>query len=350
MRILQLIDTLQPGGAERMAVNYANSLAEIGFHSFLVVTRDEGVFKELLDPKVEYLYLNKKHRIDYIALNKLIRYIKDNQIELIHAHGSSWFFAVLAKFLNKNLKLVWHDHYGKSEFLKNREIQPLRYFSKDFDGIISVNEKLKGWSLEKLLCEKVVFLNNFIQIPSKPLTALHEIESGFELVCIANFRAQKDHFTLFEACDRVNKEYNIRLNLIGKSFDDSYSQKVKEEINARKYIKYHGELSDPSKILSNMHVGLLSSRSEGLPLAILEYGANSLAVVCTEVGENKNVVGDHAILVPPGNIDALESGIVRYLENNNKRIREGGSLQAKIIKEYSNKSVIQEYRQFVDNL
>ena len=60
MRILQLIDSLEAGGAERMAVNYANALATTLEFSSLVATRKEGPLLGEIDSKVIYLFLNKK--------------------------------------------------------------------------------------------------------------------------------------------------------------------------------------------------------------------------------------------------------------------------------------------------
>ena len=48
MGVLQLIDSLEAGGAERMAVNYANALTEKITISALVATRQEGVLKNEL--------------------------------------------------------------------------------------------------------------------------------------------------------------------------------------------------------------------------------------------------------------------------------------------------------------
>jgi hypothetical protein len=58
MRILQLIDSLEAGGAERM-VNYANALTQQIECSGLVCTRKEGALKNQLDSKVAYLFLDK---------------------------------------------------------------------------------------------------------------------------------------------------------------------------------------------------------------------------------------------------------------------------------------------------
>ena len=45
MNVMQLIDSLEAGGAERVAVNYANILANQVRNSFLCATRAEGILK-----------------------------------------------------------------------------------------------------------------------------------------------------------------------------------------------------------------------------------------------------------------------------------------------------------------
>lgn len=53
MRILQLIDSLEAGGAERMAVTYANALVQEIAFSGLVATRKEG---PLLQHRKRFFY------------------------------------------------------------------------------------------------------------------------------------------------------------------------------------------------------------------------------------------------------------------------------------------------------
>ena len=60
MRIIQLIDSLEAGGAERMAVSYANALAQEIEFSALVATRKEGPLLNQIESNVPYLFLNKK--------------------------------------------------------------------------------------------------------------------------------------------------------------------------------------------------------------------------------------------------------------------------------------------------
>jgi len=71
MRIVQIIDSLAVGGAEKMAVNYANALSGKIEFSGLVATRAEGTLKNQLHEAVSYLFLNRKKVIDFGAIFKL---------------------------------------------------------------------------------------------------------------------------------------------------------------------------------------------------------------------------------------------------------------------------------------
>ena len=120
MRIVQIIDSLEAGGAERMAVNYANALSEKIEFSGLVTTRKEGVLRNQINEKVSYLFLKKKKRIDVQSVFKLRNYIKKNNVTYLHAHSSSFFIAVLVKLTLPKIKIIWHDHYGISQDLSVR--------------------------------------------------------------------------------------------------------------------------------------------------------------------------------------------------------------------------------------
>ncbi len=95
MRIIQIIDSLEPGGAERMAVHYANALAARIEFSGLVVTRKEGALDSQIDAKVSYLYLNKKKTVDFKALFVLRNYVRQHNVTIVHAHSTSFFLTLL---------------------------------------------------------------------------------------------------------------------------------------------------------------------------------------------------------------------------------------------------------------
>lgn len=58
--VIQIIDSLNVGGAEVLAVNIANGLSEQKIDSHLCATRNEGALKENLHSDVGYVFLNRK--------------------------------------------------------------------------------------------------------------------------------------------------------------------------------------------------------------------------------------------------------------------------------------------------
>ena len=83
MRIVQVIDSLEAGGAEKMAVSYANALATTIDFSGIVTTRREGVLQSQLDINVSYLFLNKKSTLDYSAVFRLKKYCKKHIVLIL---------------------------------------------------------------------------------------------------------------------------------------------------------------------------------------------------------------------------------------------------------------------------
>ena len=164
MKVLQLIDSLEAGGAERVAVTYANKLASVIDGSFLCTTRKEGILKDTIDDEVEYSYLERKKVLDLKALFKVRAIIKDNSIDIVHVHTTSYFFATLLKLIYPKLTLIWHEHQGNRVSSSRSSNKMLYLCSFFFQKIITVNKELKTWCLENLGTKEVIYLSNFVDV------------------------------------------------------------------------------------------------------------------------------------------------------------------------------------------
>jgi len=295
IKVIQVIDSLSPGGAETMAVNIANLLAENGIESHLCVTRLEGDLKIKVQKNVGYVFLNKKKVIDFTAIKKLHNYIKKHQIAILHAHSSSFFIAILIKFFNASVQIIWHDHYGKSEQLEARKKKYLKPASYFFTQIITVNRLLFNWAKENLYTKKIIYMPNFAILNKNiPKTTHLSGEVGKRIVCLANLRPQKDHLNLVKAFKIfVEKQEKWTLHLVGIDTNDTYSKAIHLFIKENKLtskIFLYGSCLDTYSILKQATIGVLASKSEGLPIALLEYGLAKLPVVITNVGECATVL------------------------------------------------------------
>jgi glycosyltransferase involved in cell wall biosynthesis len=347
LKVIQLIDSLNPGGAEMMSVNIANGLAEKGVESYLCATRLEGDLIAKINNDVRYFFLNKTSSLDLRAFLRLRKFIKRNQITVIHAHSSSYFIAVLIKLGYSNVKIIWHDHYGNSENLKDRNMFPLKVMSNLFNVVISVNQLLEKWAMQNLRVKKVHVLSNFANFNSdfQKVTFLNG-EEGKRIICLANLREQKDHINLLEAFKNIQKKQPTwTLHIVGVDLKDNYSTEIKSFISKYQLtnsIFLYGNCQDIPFILSQANIGVLSSKSEGLPVALLEYGLAKLPVVVTDVGDCSNVVADdvNGLVVPPNNSKQLEEAILKYIAHKNNANIMGEKLFETVVSKFSKENYI----------
>jgi glycosyltransferase involved in cell wall biosynthesis len=350
MRILQIIDSLEAGGAERMAVNYANALANTIQFSGLVVSRKEGPLLSQINKNVSYLFLNKKSVIDIQSVFKFRKFVIVNKVEIIHAHSTSFFLAFLLKITHPTVKLIWHDHYGDSEYLSKRPFVILKFVLSFYNGIISVNKKLKIWAEQKLNFKNVVYLPNFPSVENKILrqTILQGIE-GKRIVSLANLRVQKNHFLLLEVAKKIKVSHpEWTFHLVGKDFDDVYSRQVKSlilEFNLENTVFVYGSRNDIENILEQSAIGILTSQSEGLPVSLLEYGLHKKPVVVTKVGEIPLIIQDgiNGFLNETSSVPLFYDALVKLIENDTLRADFGNKLEKEIANNYSEEAVIRLY-------
>ncbi|MEZ0130796.1 glycosyltransferase [Flavobacterium sp. LBUM151] len=352
MRIVQIIDSLEAGGAERMAVNYANGLVEEIAFSGLIATRKEGILKNQINSKVSYLFLGKKKRIDFQATCNLKNYCIKNQIDVIHAHSSSFFIAVLVKLVLPKIKIIWHDHYGISSDLSARKNLGLKFGSLFFKGSIAVNTALKNWAESYLNISNVIYFPNFIDdtLQSNSKLILSGTE-GKRIVCVANLRPQKNHKLLVETANIIKKKYpDWTFHLFGKDFEDHYSAEIKKlitDLNLEETVFFYGTTDNVSSVLKQCDIAVLPSLSEGLPLAVLEYGLYKLPVVATNVGDiSKIIISEkEGLIVESNNISQFTKSIIVLIENENYRVNMGLELNLYVQLNYSQKAIIKDYFQ-----
>ncbi|MDX1940145.1 MAG: glycosyltransferase, partial [Saprospiraceae bacterium] len=181
------------------------------------------------------------------------------------------------------------------------------------------------------------------------------------IVCLANLRHPKDHFTLLQGMAIISKKHpqlKFKLWLVGRDYDDLYSKELKSFIESE-FLQYYvfllGSRNDVSDLLSQSHIGVLSSESEGLPVALLEYGLAGLPVVCTSVGECPEVLGHgkYGIVVPPKSPEQLAEALALLINEPAERKRLGTALQVQVQQHYSRdaimKGLLELYHEVMSN-
>jgi glycosyltransferase involved in cell wall biosynthesis len=338
-----------------MALNLTNSLVSRIEYSGICVTRKEGLLTNQIKPEAGYVFLERKKVFDLKAILKLHTYIRKKKVEILHAHGTSFFLGCLIKLFNPRLKLVWHDHYGNRAAKKITAFPVLYICSFLFNGIIAVNKDLLNWANTNLLCKNTGYIPNFLANEFSKKNISHNQENELQnLVCTANLKIPKNHQNLLKAFKIVLKKYpQCNLYLIGKKYGDKYERQIElflDKNNLQKKVFLTGEVPNVDQYLRDAKLGILSSDSEGLPMALLEYGIARLPVVCTDVGECAAIIGNYGKIVEVNKPVALAKGILYYLENEEVRKKDAGNFHGVILENFSEDKIIPKILEFYTTL
>jgi glycosyltransferase involved in cell wall biosynthesis len=149
------------------------------------------------------------------------------------------------------------------------------------------------------------------------------------LVCmVANFTEEKDHETLLRAWSRVIQKLdarytNAKLILAGR-FDRACAaaKSLTTELEIEGSVMFLGQVSDISGLLNAVDLGILSSHSEGLPNAVLEYMAAGLPVVATDLPGIQEAVGKgYPYLAPPKDVEALANHMLELTLDTDRQMQ-----------------------------
>lgn len=153
------------------------------------------------------------------------------------------------------------------------------------------------------------------------------------LATVGNLSPKKDHRSLLSAFAILGRRRpDTVLVIIGGGPLEDELRRYTDELGLRDRVRFLGQRSDVAELLPAFDVFVLSSRHEGLPLALLEAMASGLPVVTTEVGGVPEVIshGENGLMVAPGEPPALAAAIESILDDQAKatRLAEAGRVTA----------------------
>ena len=162
-------------------------------------------------------------------------------------------------------------------------------------------------------------------------------EDDFLVVNVANLTPVKNHELLIRAfASLVRRSPNASLVLVGQLRETTESvRQLVAELGLQERVVITGPRTDVPRIVKAADVFAMSSRSEGLPVSLLEAMALARPVVCTQVGGIPGVVTDgmEGFLVPPDEPDAMSERLA-CLRDHATRHRMGKAGREKVEAEY----------------
>jgi glycosyltransferase involved in cell wall biosynthesis len=200
-----------------------------------------------------------------------------------------------------------------------------------------------------VVLENGVDLERFIQIvPSSP-----SVDRPRRVGMIANLRHVKGVDVLIDAAARLGNEHGeLAFEVAGDGPDrQAFEQRIKAAgLGGRFFLP--GLLADIPRFLAGIDVAVLSSRSEGMSNALLEYMAAARPTVATAVGAAPTLIehGVHGLLVPADDSSRLAEAIANLLKNPTLARRLGMAARQRAHQRYSRAAMVRRFEDFYENL
>lgn len=343
MKIVEAIHCCVPGGAEmfvkELIINMKNIENNNKYELWIIhdavdiiknkedaIKFENEYIKELEENGVVVKKISKKEGfINRIKMYKKIRKMyKEFKPDIIHTHLENTTFHICTALMLSNVKIVQTIH---NEKIAHKYINRF-LLSKRTKNIISIADKVSNSIENNIKCkkEKIIKIYNGVNIEKFLQNRTFEKKNEpVRIVAVGRLTKQKNYKFLLESFNELTQKCyddNVILPIL-----EIYGQgEEKEELeqyaknNDIKNVKFMGISKEINKVLKNSDIYVLSSIFEGFSISLIEALVSGIAIVCTDVGGNKEIIGKEAgILVESNNIEQMTEALYNLLDEKNRK-------------------------------
>ncbi|MDF3027778.1 MAG: glycosyltransferase family 4 [Fluviicola sp.] len=349
-----VVNDLIQGGVSQFLLSYCNQLDYSDFEYQLIVLggqKDPFIEDSLRKSGIKIIdfnipYYNESNSIGQfvnrlkVSLKKndsaFNAFVKDLGLDLLFAHCHIQYVPYLRQ---TKLPVIFVAHLlisSKPANPVNFLIQKSCYsFYLKNTTVITVSESVTRFFHEFKLVNR---LTNLYHCPNKTILPAQQInyrEKVERIVYVARISTVKNHSELLKAWAILNKK-EITLQLIGPNELNSQYQSELAPYLAEN-IDFLGNRSDVSELLLNADIAVFPSKSEGLPLALLEKMAYGLPVVISDIPQLTSIIrnDENGLVYSLGNPTELAAKLEILISDCEKRSKLGNAARQTVLESYA---------------
>lgn len=364
MKIIQFITRMDVLGGAQMHVCELSKALSFDGHDVMVLGAGTGdLAEELTAHGITYQRL--KHMMvpihpywDVRAFFEVRKIIKEVMPDIIAIHSSK--AGMIGRLVGKSLNIptVFTAHSWSFAGEPSRRKRILftaleKWAGKLTNGVIAVSDFDYAEALEKHIVpvEKIQMIHNGIRDNQNETEDYPEPTSMVRLLMVARFAEPKDHDLLLSALKHVTIK-SWHLTLVG---DGPLIDRVKQftkTLGLTKQITFAGEDREVTDKLKKTDIFMLISKSEGLPLSIIEAMREGLPIIASNVGGIKELI-DHrgnGLLVQKGDEAGLVEALNAMMASDIFRKQLGKAARQKFIAQFVFADMYQRTESFYKNI
>lgn len=362
--VCQLLHSMRLGGAEVLAARIARNLRDK--YRFVFVCLDElgTLGMQLQSEGFSIQVLGRKPGVDWRSIRRLASILRQERVDLIHAHQyTPFFYGIAARLLCRHPSVLFTEH-GRHfpDYRRWKRVIANRLLLERRDNVVGVGGVVRQALIanEGFSAETVGVIYNGIDL--RPYTdgttdrSTVRAEWGVDadeivILQVARFDYLKDHATALRMMKLLEPAVpRCRVVFVGDGTEMEKAREMVRELGLERRVSFLGMRTDVPRLWRGADICLLTSISEGIPLTLIEAMAAGVPIVATDVGGVSEVVenGVSGLLAPRGNAEALASAILQLARDTDLRLRLSRAGLSRAHAQFSEEQMHASYRDLFD--
>jgi len=323
MNILHVISVAASGGAEVYVKDLAKFLSKQGHKlhvAFLSTAADAGrdlVYEQnfLEDLKssgvMTHVIGNETRKKPWLAMVRLRKYIIKNNIDICHTHLA---YGIVFSALSR-VPVVYTHHTIKSRWGKPTYI----LFNSLVDEYVGISEKC-ATALQSYTGRNVTTITNAVSEDKfSGYIRNRVLKDMVNIVMVGQLTIPKDYMTMLHALTLLDTDVRKKLKVsIAGEGDPKYKNELLDYIKKNELdnvVEFVGVKKNIPEFLYEADMFLMSSSSEGLPIALIEAAISGLPCIVTDVGGCAEIIikSNNGVVVSPNTPQELANEMTRFV-------------------------------------
>ncbi|MCS6852608.1 MAG: glycosyltransferase [Gemmataceae bacterium] len=325
IRVCFFIDALASAGTESQLVATINHLDRRLVRPYLCLLREGPEEYSPLEPRdCPVIRLGIRRLLSWRAicrLARLVRFLREQRIDVLQLYfvDSSYAGVIAGKLAGVPRLVRVQNNLGWWMTPLHRALMAVVHSLVDR---VVVNCQACGRAVAatwRLAARKITVLANGIDLGRFPAEGLPSPTRPIRRVgIVANLRPVKDVANFIRAAAFLRDRYPaVVFEIAGDGEMRAELEQMAAALGMTDRIHFLGTVGDVPAFLRELDVAVLTSLSEGMSNALLEYMAAARPIVATAVGGNTELIEHErtGLLVPPGDAPALAAALARLLDD-----------------------------------
>jgi glycosyltransferase involved in cell wall biosynthesis len=360
IRVLQLIESWGPGGAEKVVVDLATRLDLAVFSPLVGLMHTGWLHDQLRAHGIEVILIDNLHSFDPALLWRLVRVIRGYRVDIVHGHEFTMnIYGAMAAFLTGKVSLAtvhgtgYYPDKGRRRgayrlvaALPNSQLITVSLFLRDFFCAKT------GVSPAKI--RTIANGVDFSRFNGATMPRTERSNQRPRIGTLGSLYPVKGHIFLIRAAHLVLKQHPGAIFVIAGK-DTPYRRELQaeaEKLGVDRHLQFLPFQEDVPSFLSSLDLFVLPSLQETFSIALIEAMAAGLPVISTRCGGPEELVvdGRNGYLVQPEDEELLADKINQLLTNREQARRFGENGQELAAKKFGLGKMIAAYQEVYGTL